>query len=542
MKCEMNLFGFMRNNTVYAIIALFFIQAFSASLAVIPDQNDADLFLQKSSDTSARNNSTGGNNTGCGHDVNITGVMAYPPYWTIGDNESIPTTMYVQCGIWNATMMLDYWIYDENNNTVDSGNYSWKGTPSILELNWTASGQNAGNYNFHADLYVNGILVDSDDRGFIIVDTGGGSDNSSNPCLVVTNVTMNQTYYVSVDLVNICITSIMYPGINATSNNSGVWGLHDMWWYGMGGNNTPIQTGWQLMLNESVQNGTIVTIHFEATILNCGPGNSWSHDCPDGYNNLAFTVLNNSTFDHTAGNQSDSDGDGYLDWCEQHWGYDPLNQTSFPTQNETCIGGGSMDANATDEGGEPNGCVCTEQWDPVCGSDGETYSNSCYAECADVNFTDGECQGNSTVDDCADIQCDACPLGMVSDPDGGCCACMEAPGGNNTDGNNTSGNNTDGNTTGGNNTTECTPWNNVDCNDEFGCSAGERIPVLAIDEATGEVMLDSDGNQIEVWDCSETASVEEEEEPSQIPSIGVLGTFAAICVGFVAVISREQKE
>ena len=31
------------------------------------------------------------------------------------------------------------------------------------------------------------------------------------------------------------------------------------------------------------------------------------------------------------------------------------------------------------------------------------------------------------VDDCADIQCDACPPGMVIDPDGGCCACMEAP-------------------------------------------------------------------------------------------------------------------
>jgi glycosidase len=29
--------------------------------------------------------------------------------------------------------------------------------------------------------------------------------------------------------------------------------------------------------------------------------------------------------------------------------------------------------------------------------------------------------------DCADIQCDACPLGMVSDPNGGCCACMDAP-------------------------------------------------------------------------------------------------------------------
>ena len=30
-------------------------------------------------------------------------------------------------------------------------------------------------------------------------------------------------------------------------------------------------------------------------------------------------------------------------------------------------------------------------------------------------------------DDCADIQCDACPLGMVIDPNGGCCACMEEP-------------------------------------------------------------------------------------------------------------------
>ena len=31
------------------------------------------------------------------------------------------------------------------------------------------------------------------------------------------------------------------------------------------------------------------------------------------------------------------------------------------------------------------------------------------------------------VDDCVDIQCDACPLGMVIDPNGVCCACMEAP-------------------------------------------------------------------------------------------------------------------
>ena len=111
-------------------------------------------------------------------------------------------------------------------------------------------------------------------------------------------------------------------------------------------------------------------------------------------------------------------------------------------------------------------------------------------------------------------------------------------GGNTTgDGNNTGG----GNTTGGGNSTECTPWNNVECNDEFGCSAGERIPILAIDES-GEVMLDSDGNQIEVWGCSESSSEEGEGEASEIPSIGVLGTLVAICVSFVAVINREQEE
>jgi len=51
---------------------------------------------------------------------------------------------------------------------------------------------------------------------------------------------------------------------------------------------------------------------------------------------------------------------------------------------------------------EPTGCIdeskidptaaCIEIFDPVCGCDGETYSNSCYAEIAGVtSFTDGEC-------------------------------------------------------------------------------------------------------------------------------------------------------
>ena len=40
----------------------------------------------------------------------------------------------------------------------------------------------------------------------------------------------------------------------------------------------------------------------------------------------------------------------------------------------------------------PDDCLCTEEWDPVCGIDGNTYSNPCYAECVYVIIAyDGEC-------------------------------------------------------------------------------------------------------------------------------------------------------
>ncbi|MEO0878055.1 MAG: Kazal-type serine protease inhibitor domain-containing protein [Bacteroidota bacterium] len=57
----------------------------------------------------------------------------------------------------------------------------------------------------------------------------------------------------------------------------------------------------------------------------------------------------------------------------------------------SCTKSDDIDPNCVEDL-NPN-CICIEIYEPVCGCNEVTYSNSCHAECAGIlNYTPGPCQ------------------------------------------------------------------------------------------------------------------------------------------------------
>ena len=521
--------------------------------------SDYDWFNVYANSSSGGGNNTGGNQTSpCGSNVNYTSVYAYGPY-AVMENQSFMTSTYVHCEIINATMVLDYSITNSNNSTVYSGNQSWTGTnSSSSNYTWNLNGLSAGSYAFYAYLYVDGTLVDSDYDWFNVYanssggggnntggnntggnntggnntggnNTGGNNTNGNDAhCLTIDNISMTPTYMLSFDLVNICSIQMNYPGVNASADHAGVSGLpstHSWWFYAIGPNGS-YNFSFQLSFDENVSNNTVVNLIISPTILNCGGNNSWHH-CPDSSGNYTFTYVqlsNNTGGNNTGGNNT---------------------------------GGNNTDGNNT--GGNNTGGNNTG---------GETSGNN-----TGGNNTGGETSGNNTD-------------------------------GNNTGGNNTGGNNTGGNNTGGNSTVD-TDYDGVidnldNCplignpsqtdydedgigdgcdsdidgdgmtneNDAFPNDPSEQSDIDgdgvgdntdADDDGDGIAdgsdncpfvansdQADLDGNGIGTACDSLEITVDEngtiEVDGDSIPALSMFGTIAAISVGLLIAIRREDEE
>lgn len=73
--------------------------------------------------------------------------------------------------------------------------------------------------------------------------------------------------------------------------------------------------------------------------------------------------------------------------------YEPVCGSNGQTYSNSCHAGRAGVEIASQ--GECQGqasCVCPMNYAPVCGSNGQTYSNSCAANCAGVTFSSGACQ------------------------------------------------------------------------------------------------------------------------------------------------------
>ena len=112
-------------------------------------------------------------------------------------------------------------------------------------------------------------------------------------CLIVHNFTINETYFVGLDLTNTCDKEIHYPGVNTSVDNPLVSGFYDdSEWFYMLAPNMSYAMNWQLIVNESIADNTEITLTFAAIILGCSDDDNSSqwHYCPTSTLSHTFTI------------------------------------------------------------------------------------------------------------------------------------------------------------------------------------------------------------------------------------------------------------
>ena len=134
--------------------------------------------------------------TPCGFQTSSASVFAYSTYGSYDVGDDFEGFIATYCAIYNATMMLDWTLHDDDNNqSIDSGSFNWTAmqTQEVHYVNSTAlSTASVGNYSFHVEFswYNNSSManevLDTDSDSFWVYNysSGGGNQSSGPSCSV----------------------------------------------------------------------------------------------------------------------------------------------------------------------------------------------------------------------------------------------------------------------------------------------------------------------------------------------------------------------
>ena len=134
--------------------------------------------------------------TPCGFQASSAIAYAYSNYSGYDVGEDFEGIISTYCAIYNATMMLDWTLHDDDNNqSIDSGSFNWT-TMQTQEVHYVSSTvlstASEGNYSFHVEFswYNNSSManevLDTDSDSFWVYNysSGGGNQSTGPSCSV----------------------------------------------------------------------------------------------------------------------------------------------------------------------------------------------------------------------------------------------------------------------------------------------------------------------------------------------------------------------
>ena len=336
----------MKKITLFVIMFLF-----SSSVAGCTLNEGGGLTSIDDEIIEINNNNTSVNNTtvnsviDCGNNSTLTNLIVYTDYQNYIVGDTVTGTLIANCTVIGHDYELPYTLTDSNQNTIDSGTFTWASNSDHWTNTIPWSNLGIGNYCLNAQLWdVTTSSVDYDVYCFT-VDNASTNNNGNN------NASNNSTDCGNDSNLTNLIVYTDYQNYIVGDTVTGT----------LIGNCTLIGADYELdyTLTDSNQNtidsGTFTwtsnSDYWTNTIpwSNLGIGNY----CLDGQLwdvTNTVTAVDSDSYCFTVSDlppdldgdgipdnlDDDDDNDGYPDWCEQNWGTDPQDPNSFPTQGQGC--------------------------------------------------------------------------------------------------------------------------------------------------------------------------------------------------------------